>query len=240
MSLPWQYRLVFKAFLGALPLYIYSGWRITQALEHLNVPLAEHASLLLGLVYLFLNLLPIAILFTLLRGKLTSFYLLQPYPSKKDAFLTYPFWIGVLIQIEFTPYAIILDLLQGKNPFNLAIFLQMPLKYHHEIQLLLFAVISCYVLVRVWKDTNLIHKKHYHLHIPGLPPEFDNFKLFFFSDIQIDRYTGKRRFESMQRIFKNVRAPLVLFGGDLITDGEFHVDKAHQVVNQIPQAPLRI
>ena len=235
--MPWQLKLVLRIFVLLLPGYVYVGWRLSNALAELLPVNIFYLRWMIAAVFLSFNGLPFLVISAWWNRSIRSFYMLQPRFDKRDLVFTYPFWIGVITLLEFLPYSLALDILNIMNR-HAAIFSGSLLP--GVVQVGLFIGFFLYVSFRAYRDTTRIRKKTYTVEISNMKPGLDEFNLTFLSDIQVDRYSGMSKLSQVTDVLQEADGEVVLFGGDLVTDGESYIEQAHHILNHVSNNTPRI
>lgn len=233
----WQLNMILRIALALLPVYLYCGWRISSALIQLFgfSPGWTRAFTAAGI--LFVNLLPLTILYRSRSGELSRLILFQPSLQSADFGLNFPFWIALVVAAESVLYLIGLDLLGGLfrlipawRPQNWPI-----LKSGLILGIVLFFTI--FAAYRVYRDSYQVKLNTFRIPVKNLSPELADLRLTFVSDVQVDRYSGEGKLKRYQEQVAAAGGDLILFGGDLVTSGEDFIDPALDLLGR-HRAPL--
>lgn len=139
--------------------------------------------------------------------------------------LIYWFWFGLVFVFQLATWMIIADVLKlivrffsdDQGWIN---------RIHTNTALLLFIVIFCYTGWKVHRDTTHIEIQKTTLSVKGLPESLEGFKIAHITDIQGDRYTGRRQIARYIQKVNDQNPDLVIFTGDLISYGTDYIKQS--------------
>ena len=233
----WQLNMILRMAPVLLPVYLYCGWRVSSALIQLFGFSPGWTRSITAAGILFVNLLPLAILYRSRSGELSRLILFQPSLQSADFWLNFPFWFALVIAVESVLYLIGLDLLGGLfrlipawRPQN-----WLSLKSAFVLGIVLFFTI--FAVYRVYRDSYQVQLRPYQIPVKNLASELADLRLTFVSDVQVDRYSGETKLQHYRQQVAAAGGDLILFGGDLVTSGEDFIDPALDLMGR-HQAPL--
>ena len=222
--MPWLVRITTTILPLILIAYVYLGWKLYHATTHFfDWPKVQLKWYFLATVG-YLNLHPLLLLLVHALGWQSLARPAREGNRIWDLLFCYPFWIGLLIVIELLPWFLAMDIL--KLPFYpfYKRFKTTWLDMQFRVVLVLFALISIYVFVRVVFDTTHIRISKIKLTYRNLPPSIDGLRIAHISDVQADARTGKRRLMRYVKKVNSLRPDLVFFTGDLVTSGTKYIE----------------
>ncbi len=101
---------------------------------------------------------------------------------------------------------------------------------------LLFLIIGFFILyipIRIIYDYNAVSIRKVEYKKENLPPQLDNFKIVFISDIQADHYTDEGRLRKYLDKVNSLNPDLILISGDLITNGPDYIELSAREVGKL-------
>lgn len=134
-----------------------------------------------------------------------------------DLFIQFPFWIFVLVVVQFIVIFLPIDVLRvvlfplyKSNKERVKIWIS-------RIQLVALVFFVVYVPVRTAYDYYFVSTRIVEYKKENLPKALHGFKIVFISDVQADRYTNASRLKNFIDKINFASPDLVLIAGDLIT-----------------------
>lgn len=231
--MPWPVRMTLVVSALLVLGHVYVWRRLASALIELGACPAREARLASWLVTAFLNLLPLVLLIAYKMGFGGQLFLNSPARHWLDYLLTFPFWWGLLVVLELLPYFLALDLAGGAlrlagvvpgAPSTAGLAAWPWFRILAGLKVALVAVLMVYVGVAAYLDTNRVRLSVAPVTVPGLPPELRGLRLVLLGDVQVDRETGPDKLARMRARVAEARSDLLLFAGDLVTDGPDFVE----------------
>lgn len=231
--MPWNLRMVIRIFFLVLALYIYFGFRFSDALsEYTKSTKAKLRTKVFGLLLL-VNIYPLVLLFYYIIGNRESLFVYKDHIVWQDYLFTFPFWIGLILIVEILPYYLILDV------FSL-VLRAFKTKYKTNfrkvssfLRIALPIIFFLFVGTRIYFDTNHIRNDEITLQIKNLPVSLNNLTLVLFGDVQVDRFTNGSMLKKAVLTIESAKPDLVLFAGDLVTRGEDFIEKGLETLCEI-------
>lgn len=233
----WQLNMILRIALALLPVYLYCGWRISSALIQFFGFSPAWTRSIIAAGILFVNLLPLTILYRGRSGELSRLVLFEPSLQIADFWLNFPFWIGLIVAIESVLYLAGLDLLGGLLRLVPAWRPQNWLNLKSALVLGLVLFFTLFAVYRVYRDSYDVRLKSFQVALKDLPPEMQDLRLTFISDVQVDRYSGEMKLKRYREQVAAADGDLILFGGDLVTSGENFIEPALELLGR-HRAPL--
>ncbi|KAA3618943.1 MAG: hypothetical protein DWQ05_06140 [Calditrichaeota bacterium] len=235
----WEFRMTTIIAAFTLPFAIYLTMRINAALRSLSTLSVKKRLTIAFLPLLWYLILPAIYLTTAVFGSFDQIFTKSPTLGVTDFVLLFPFWVGLIIILEASPFFIFIDLAN--------LFARLFKKRNHQIwdksqavvKIVVVSFLAFYVSFRSYIDTYDVKTDQETAFFDGLPPEMYDLNLAFFADLQIDRYTQKAKLDQFQNIIKKQNPEFVFFAGDLVTSGKKYTAQATKVMTHI-QAPNRI
>ncbi|MEX0927879.1 MAG: metallophosphoesterase [Balneolales bacterium] len=137
------------------------------------------------------------------------------------ALLVYPFWVGLIFSGVLLSWFITIDILALIGKWSFKTDLVRFNTIQARLMLFLAAATALYVTGKTAWDTHHIGLDEiaYPLDEPGL----DGFTIVHISDLQADRYTTVRKMNRYVDMINQAGPDLVIFAGDLVTEGTGYV-----------------
>lgn len=218
--MPWHIRTLIQIFLLSIVAYVYIGWRLSHAIYKLFSISPAFARFIMILVILFLNSLPIVILWHYWTGNENNLFLFRDQLHWLDYLLNFPYWWGLIVVIEILPYFLLLDIINIHIHIMASTYQSLWAKWQAFLKIGLVSFFLLYSGIRVYQDTYNIRITPYKVAIKNLPCAFQNLSLILVGDIQLDRYTQDNKIYQLKNQLQAVNGDLLLFAGDLITNGK--------------------
>ena len=218
--MPWHIRMLIQIFLFSLVVYAYIGWRLSHAIYSLFPIPPWSARLLTFLAVLFLNSLPIVVLWHYWTGQENTLFLFENQLHWLDYLLNFPYWWGLIIAVEILPYFLLLDTIGIHVHIIAPNFQSYWTKWQAFIKTSMVLFFMCYVGIRLYWDTYHVQITPYKVAIKNLPNALQNLNLVLVGDIQLDRYTQDDKIFQFKNQLQIAKANLLLFAGDLVTNGK--------------------
>ncbi len=224
--MPVHTRIFMRLAILLLLFYLMIAWQISGAIQvvfsdYLTESRVVSLTLISGLI-----LLPVIVALSYARGKADTLFLRRPDITIKDYFLTFPFWMGLVWVAEMLPWIVLIFLLSGLFKLLPLIRPEFWLEIKSYALLVLAAFYLLYVPFRAIRDTWRVRLKTLTAQIPGLPAALQKLRLVFVSDLHVDRYTQQSKLQKMQQHVAKFGGDLLLFGGDIVSAGEYYIQQA--------------
>ncbi|MCS6818263.1 MAG: metallophosphoesterase [Blastocatellia bacterium] len=220
--MPWIIRMLLLLCTSLFVLYGYVIWRLAWALSQRTGQPARRWQKRLWLVAALLNLYPVvAIGSYALDASFWRTAFRGGHPIV-DAFLTYPFWIGLLVTLQLFLLFLFLDLarvisrLWRKN-FEAWIV---------RLMLGLSIVVLIYTPIRAYVDTRQIRVREQVIASEKLPADVAELRIVHLSDLQLDPRTDASLVKRYIEMANALRPDLVVFTGDTVTSGTEYIESA--------------
>jgi uncharacterized protein len=150
-----------------------------------------------------------------------------------DAFVTYPFWAGIVLAIQVALLFLVMDAIR---------LLLWPVYKRHKLRwqktqsylvlILLFAG-AIYVVARIYSDTFTVRTREVELRIANLPEELEGFRIAQIADVQADARTNGSKLQGYVASVNSLKPDLILFGGDLVTNGTDYITAGAEAVGKM-------
>lgn len=233
----WAVRMTLRIFPVLLIAYLYLGWRFSSALLQVTSLSAWTVRGGTLLVILFLNLLPLYIIFQNQGSGGSEFFLNKTSLQPADYWMNFPFWIGMVIIFESLFYILAIDivgLIVRFLPGNR--WPEWPV-WQAWLTIGVVVFFTLFAGYRIYIDTYHIDRRDATIAVEGLPAGLKDFQITFTSDVQVDRYTQGAKLERYHQAVEEADSDLILFGGDLVTSGEYFIKQGQEVLCR-HKAPL--
>jgi uncharacterized protein len=227
--MPWFLRMLLLAALIGVPLYVYFGFRLAAAITRIT-SLAKRRSRLLVFSFLaWLYALPVLALLSRVSGFSERFFITRHSTGVADYLINYPFWWGLVLILESFPLLVLLDLASLATRLRPSVQ-QEWIRWKSVVTLTIVAFFLVEVPVHSWRDTRTIRSTDIRADITGIPRELDSLRIVLLGDVQVDRYTNGEMLDRFQNSFRALDADIVLFAGDLVTNGKDFIDQGTEVL----------
>jgi predicted MPP superfamily phosphohydrolase len=236
--MPWIYRMAVKIMLLAFPLYIYVGFRLSNAIAKASgssrFPISKKtARIIVFTVMLWFYLWPITLEVYYLTGNFRNLFVYSPHLHWQDYLVVFPSWWGLISVVEIFPYFVALDIFTGVS--RLKIFSSRekqsdkkqpgrPWLSYLKIAITLFFLL--YVGVRAYFDTCHVRISTTEVAIENLPKELQGLRLCLFGDIHVNRYTRGKKLDKLRNTLQAGNEDLIFFVGDLVEMGPDYINQA--------------
>jgi predicted MPP superfamily phosphohydrolase len=238
--MPWTLRMTFIAFGVAVIPYLYTGWRLINALNLLLPGSERQIRLIVILVFLFLNLLPFIMLITYFLGMESEIFQLSTSVKITDVLFVFPFWIGFIAIFEIFVYLLAIDIVQWIARLSIHGLPPAAGKGFAWLKIGVIGVMLIYAGIRSYYDTYQIENNSYRLKIRNLPESLNNLDLVLVGDVQVDRFTQEKKISQLEEKVKEAAPDLLFFAGDLVTRGTHYIPQGLGVMCQMSAKVERI
>ncbi|MFQ5710030.1 MAG: metallophosphoesterase [bacterium] len=232
-EMPWFLRMILSFLPVLLLAYLYSGWKLFDALIRVLSWPKDQVRLYLAAGIGYLNLHPVA-LFLLNFVGLKSFTKSVHQGIKIwDILFSYPFWFGLILVAEVLPWILLVDLIK----FPLLPFFKKYKSSWLDIQSIVFMTLTLlfafYILIRTFLDTNNIRLSKVVYATTEIPATLDGLTIVHISDVQADPRTRKRKLRSYINKVNKLKPDLIFFTGDLVTSGTEYIEMGAQALGNL-------
>ncbi len=234
--MPWALRMTLYLALAGAVFEFYLGLKTAIAIEAISPWPKRRIRLIVFAIIGWFEIYPLLIIgstFLNIGGMMAA---LQGSSTFIDGLVVYPFWLGLILAVQLSLFFL---------PIDAAKLLLYPLYKKHRprwrktesrvvIALVIIGVI--YVVARVYNDTFTVRTRETELEVAGLPDELDGFCIAQIADLQADERTGDRKLRAYIETVNNLRPDLILFCGDLVTNGADYIETGAQALGKM-EAP---
>lgn len=219
----WFLRMILFLLPALLAAYAYVGWRLVAAIGQLTS--LPRPRIRWGTIAVagYLNLYPLLLLGTGLFKLTAANSALRGGHSWLDALVTFPFWAGLVVILEFLPLLLIIDLARFAGWPWFKKYRTAWVKWQATISVSLFAILAAYVTTKIVLDTHAVRLTEHEARIPNLPAALEGFRIVQLSDLQADPYTGAGKMQQYIDLANAQKPDLILFSGDLVTRGTAYI-----------------
>ena len=224
--MPWLLKVTLIVASLLFVIDIYLGWRLVSSARSLTY---RFATLLTVAVILFLTaffIFPASGFFSWLSNGSFDFY---DFPTP----LVYFFWYGLAFSVQLVLWVILLDFI--KFVIKILLKFDSPLvDLGHAVFVAGIATVLVFTTaVKLYEDTNAVDVNRVEYESASVPSALDGFRIAHISDIQVDRFTGKRKVEQYIDSVNAQHPDLVVFTGDLVTHGTEYIDRGARWLGQL-------
>ncbi|MBF8294566.1 MAG: Metallophos protein [Bacteroidetes bacterium] len=231
--MPWTLVVVLTILLPLAAINFYVGRKILRALSALTSWNRKRLRLIVIGVHVYLNLLPLAYLLAYLAAGRAAVPAFSGDNYLIDFFLSYPFWIALVVVIQLSLLFAIFDIL------NLAIIrfiapLKQWWKGHSALVVVLSAcLVTIYSVAVMILDTWTVRIVEREIALPEGFSCLSGFRIAEISDLQGDGRTTEEALRRYVAKINSLNPDLVLFAGDLITAGTRYIDSTANILGQL-------
>jgi predicted MPP superfamily phosphohydrolase len=142
-------------------------------------------------------------------------------------FFVYPFWFWAVFAIQTAPYLLASDML-GWLLGSMAV--SFAPEFRKYAPLILSMLVLLTVAIRMYMDTRHPRIRQRELTVAGLPKALEGFRIVHVSDVQADPRTDDELLGRYIDLVNGLDADLVLFTGDLVTNGTDHIGRGTETL----------
>jgi len=179
---------------------------------------------------IFVNLLPVVFLAAYLvagRGVVPAFA--GDVPSV-DLFLTYPFWMALVISVQLLVLFGLLDIAGFVIKRVVPSFAVTWNRRRPAITVSVAVFVAVYSLVVIVRDTWTVRIVEREVSLPQRYKALSGFRIAQVSDVQGDGRTTPEKLREYVSKVNSLRPDLVLFAGDLVTSGTLYIDSTAAIL----------
>jgi len=197
---------------------IYLGWRLVSSARSLTYRFATFLTVAVILFLAGFFTFPLSGLVAWLTRGAFDFYGF-PIP------FVYFFWYGLAFSVQLVLWVVLLDFIK----FIVKILLKFdsPLVdlAHAVFVAGIASVLVFTTAIKLYEDTNAVDVNRVEYRSASIPSDLNGFRIAHISDIQVDKFTGKKQVERYIDSVNAQQADLVVFTGDLVTHGTEYIDR---------------
>lgn len=229
--MPWILIVATRLSLAVLPVYLYIGFRLINAMSIGFSMSIKTAQIIVFSVILWFYFFPLTISGYYLTGNLNKLFVFDLQLGYRDYIMLFPFWVGFITLLEILPFFLLTDIVcLISNMMKFFIFKEKWLIFQSYLKIIVAIFFLLYVGVRAYLDTAYIRISTYKIEIKTLPEAFKNLSICLISDIHVDRYTQGEKLKKLTDKIRGNEEDLIFFAGDLISEDRKHLNQALDIV----------
>lgn len=236
-TMPWTLVFSLVVFAPLVGINLYVGKTLFKALVELTDFNRKILKRVIVSLLVYVNLLPLVFLAAYLAAGRGAVPVFSGDVAAVDIFLTYPFWIALIISVQLLLVFGILDLVD--------LFLKWfapasRIWWKRRIPAIVVAcasLITFYSLVVIVLDTWTVRVVERDVPLPRQFKSLSGFRIAQISDVQGDGRTSPDILRGYVRKVNSLKPDVVLFAGDLVTSGTRYIDSTAAILGEL-NAPL--
>ena len=221
----WISRTVLTISLSALPLFLYIGLRLASSFVSVEKASRRKSRLVAGGVIIWLCLFPLRVWAETATGMTRNRFELVAGGPIVQYLVVYPYWVALIAAVELVGLFIILDVVT----LAMRLWPSRRERWRRRLSVARIALAAAgilFVSVKMFADTGIVRDDVETVSVPNLPRELEGLRVTLVADLAVDRYTGAKKIDQMQRIV-DLRSPALLtFAGDIVTGGKEYIREA--------------
>ncbi len=231
--MPWTLAFTLVVFAPLAGINIYVGRTLVRALTLLTSWNRKALGWIIVFLLIIVNLLPLVFLGAYLSAGRAAVPTFAGEVAAVDLFLTYPFWIALVISVQLFVLFGLIDI-AGFVLKRLAPSLMTS--WNRRIPAAIVCVacaVSMYTVITVVRDTWTVRIVEQEV---SLPPQFKSlsgFRIAQISDVQGDGRTTPEVLRDYVARVNSLRPDLVLFAGDIVTSGTRYIDSTAAILGDL-------
>lgn len=231
--MPWTLRMLMFFTLAGILFQSYVARKTITATATLTGWGPKRVRLIAILVMIWSLLYPITLLgsYYLKLGSVSQSF--QRSNLALDIFITYPFWVVMIMSIQLTFIFLLVDAARLVfYPYykkHKAGWMQVQ----SRLVIVLVSIGVVYVSWRIYNDLYNVRVRETELHISGLPEQLEGFRIVQIADLQADGRTNGSKLQGYVDAVNNLKPDVVLFGGDLVTGGTDYIQTGAAAMGKI-------
>jgi predicted MPP superfamily phosphohydrolase len=221
--------MVLMVALVALPLSLYLFHRLAAAASAVTTLSKGQTRWIVFPVFCLFYTLPLLFLFYSIQGMTEDLFVFQTQVTLLDYLFHFPFWWGLIILLESVPVFLALDVFSPVTRLWPEIRPRW-LKGQAYLKIGCVCVLALYVPIRSYGDTYHVRNTAAEVGVDGLPAELEGLRIALLADIQVDRFTGRRKLNQIKDLLNATEHDLFFFAGDLVTSGRTFIPLASETI----------
>ncbi len=228
--MPWFLRMLLTIFpfILVLQIYVFNGLRLS--LNQINTGMRKKTGMMIFSVLGFFNLLPVVVGLAAIAGQIPALFFFRPDLTLWDYLILFPYWWGLILTLEALPYFLVIDLSNFLFKINFFRRFDRVTRIFPYLRIGLVIFLAVYVGFRLNGDSN-----HIRISRQEIPVSIDNSRLeglqiTLLGDIQVDRYSRGEKMAQLAEKIRSVESDLVLFSGDLVTEGSRYIPEGVELM----------
>lgn len=231
--MPWTLSFVLTVFPPLAAINYYIGRKVLRALVDLTTWNRTRLRVIVVGILSYVNLLPVVYLVAYLFGGRSVVPAFGGDNRLIDLFLSYPFWMALVVSIQiFIVYAI-LDILEF-SVLRLVPAILLWWSSHKALLVVgLLFFVGVYSIATIIRDTWSVRLIDRAVELPEGFSSLRGFRIAQISDVQGD---GRTTYDALRRYVDKVNAvhpDVVLFAGDLVTAGTHYIDSTAEILGNL-------
>jgi uncharacterized protein len=228
--MPWTLVAILVISIPLTAINYYVGRKLLWALVRVSARSRSRLKRVVFGIHIALNLLPIVFYLAFLVGGKNVVPAFSGDSRLVDMFLSYPFWIGLIVMIQLLALFVLLDI------FGLLTGLLVPrlqeawLRRKPLLILGSIALIALYSLGVIIHDTWTVRIVYQTIALPDEMSGLKGFRIAAISDVQGDGRTTPEILGRYVARVNSLNPDLVLFGGDLVTSGTRYIESTAKIL----------
>ena len=228
--MPWFLIVATRISLVILPLYLYIGLRLVNAMSTgFSLSIKTVQIIVFSIIFWF-YLFPLMVSGYCLTGNLNQLFVFDLQLGYQDYIFLFPFWVGFIALLEILPFFVLTDIICLVSRMNFFLFREKWLVLQAYLKIIIVIFFLLYVAVRAYLDTSYVRISTSKIEIKTLPEAFQNLTLCLISDIHMDRYTQGNKLKKLTDKIRGKEEDLIFFAGDLISEDRKHINQALDIV----------
>ena len=231
--MPWTLVVSLIVFAPLAGINIYVGRTLFKALTQITAWNRRALRWALVGVLVFVNLLPVAFLAAyLVAGRSVVPAFAGDVPAV-DLFLTYPFWIALVISVQLLVLFVLLDIagfvLKRTIP-------KLAASWNRRLPVVIIAMagfVAVYSVTVIVRDTWSVRIVEREVPLPQRFKALSGFRIAQISDVQGDGRTTRETLRGYVSTVNSLKPDLVLFAGDLVTSGTLYIDSTAAILGNL-------
>jgi len=225
--MPWLLKVVTIMAAVLVILDVLIGWRLTATIRKSDKTLAA---------YLLSGWTGLCLLFLVYPGWcLYQYYgvgYIQIY-EEPPSWMMYLFWFGLGFSAQLIGWILLADILKIMAKALKWLSGNALSRYHQIAYLAIFIGVFSYTGYVMYSNSAHIQTEHIQISIENLSSSLQNVRIIHVSDVQADRFTGRKKMNRFVEKINSRNPDLVLFTGDLVSWGTDYIEEGARAMSGI-------
>jgi predicted MPP superfamily phosphohydrolase len=170
---------------------------------------------------------------------MAGLFIFQPQLHILDFILVFPYWWAMILFVEVLPYFVLFDILGLTIRKKKTILNFRTQKIWASFKITIFLVFALYVSFRLYFDSYNIRIAEKKVVLSTLPKELEDISLTLVGDIQVDRFTQRKKIDKLNTLFQSLETDFIFFSGDLVTSGQYYISQGLDILCNAPHSSIR-
>lgn len=225
--MPWLLRVVTTMAVVLVILEVLIGWRLAATTRKNDNPLSA---------YFLSGWTGLSLLFIVYPGWSLFQYYIVGYIhiyEEPPSWMMYLFWFGLGFSAQLFGWILLADFLKIIAAASKRVSTNVLNRLQQIAYLVIFIGVFGYTGYTMYSNSAYIKTEQIEVSVENLPSSLQDLRIIHISDVQADRFTGRRKMNRLVEKINSRNPDLVLFTGDLVSWGTDYIEEGAGAMGRI-------